>query len=112
MSGISTHVLDTATGRPVQGLRLQLDKAAGEDWRTVRSATTNEDGRIDGKMVEDELSEGIWRMVFHTGEWFSAREVTSFYPIVRVVFSVDDIKEHYHVPLLLSPFGYSTYRGS
>jgi len=112
MSGISTHVLDTASGRPVRGLRLHLDKHVEGHWLTVREATTNADGRVDGKMATDDLSEGTWRMVFHTGEWFDSASVEAFYPVVRVVFRVADSTQHYHVPLLLSPFGYSTYRGS
>ena len=112
MSGISTHVLDTASGRPVRGLRLRLDRCLDGDWLTVREATTNDDGRVDGKMATEALTEGTWRMVFHTGEWFDGLGVEAFYPVVRVVFRVADATQHYHVPLLLSPFGYSTYRGS
>jgi len=113
MSTISTHVLDTASGRPAGGLPIVLEARDGSDWERIGGGTTNADGRVRDLLTErDELSEGVYRMTFDTATYFAATDRRGFYPVVRVVFEIQAPDEHYHVPLLLSPFGYSTYRGS
>ena len=105
MSGLSTHVLDTASGRPVSGLRVRLYLHD----REISSGTTNQDGRIPSVLPEGfVLKAGTYRLEFETGAYFP----DGFYPVVAVSFSVRDEGAHFHVPLLISPFGYSTYRGS
>lgn len=114
MSPITTHVLDTSRGQPAAGVAVVLEQSQGGDSWTVRDrGTTNTDGRISDLVPEGEpLPPGVYRLRFATGAYFASRGVTSFYPEVQVAFRVDDPSAHYHVPLLLSPFGYSTYRGS
>ena len=113
MSGpITTHALDTGRGRPADGLPVRLEIQDGEGWRTVVEATTNDDGRIPGFTDDLGLGAGIYRITFDTGTYFRAHELTGFYPYVPVVFELADPSGHYHVPLLISPWGYSTYRGS
>lgn len=106
MASLSTHVLDTAAGRPAVGLRVSLETAEGT---LVKEAVTDADGRV-GDLAAD-LPTGDHRLRFDTGAWFARQDLPTFYPEVVVAFSVAD-DEHFHVPLLLSPFGYSTYRGS
>lgn len=103
MSTISTHVLDTAAGRPAAGVPIRLETAAGD---LLGSGVTDADGRVRG--LVDALGPGTYRMVFDT----AAYDPDGFYPEVAVLFTVRATDEHYHVPLLLSPYGYSTYRGS
>ncbi len=111
---ISTHVLDTSAGKPADGVSVRLEFLTGaEDWRVVGSGTTNGDGRVGDLVGEQALMEvGTYRLTFDTGDYFERLGVSSFHPRVQIVFSVRDADEHYHVPLLLSPFGYTTYRGS
>jgi 5-hydroxyisourate hydrolase len=111
MSGLSTHVLDTATGRPATGVRVAVQARDGDGWREVGGGVTDADGRVPG-LLPGPLTAGTHRLVFATGEWFQAQGVAGFYPEVAVVFDIQDPGAHHHVPLLLSPFGYSTYRGS
>jgi len=101
---LSTHVLDTATGRPAVGIAVAWESAAG-----TRTGCTDADGRL--RFAGDTVA-GVHRLVFATGEWFAAAGVAAFHPRVCVEFEVHDPAEHHHVPLLLSPFAYSTYRGS
>lgn len=111
---ISTHVLDTSAGRPAEGIAVLLEsRTETGDWRIVGSRTTDGDGRI-GEFVKDGISiaSGRYRLTFETGDYFEAAGVKSFHPRVQIEFAVRDENEHYHVPLLLSPFGYTTYRGS
>ena len=113
MSTLSTHVLDTSTGRPAEGLSLTLEARAGEDFRELSRGVTNADGRVkDLSGANTKLQPGVYRLTFDTGAWFQARGQRGFYPYVQVVFEIAATDEHYHVPLLLSPFGFSTYRGS
>lgn len=104
MTTLSTHVLDTAQGRPVIGMRVHLSRAGEEGWEKVNEFETDHDGRVSGF---GDLTPGRYRLGFETGETGNR-----FFPFVHVVFTVDEDLSHYHVPLLLSPFGYSTYRGS
>ena len=111
---ISTHILDTSAGCPADGLSVHLESLTdAEDWRVVGSGITDRDGRV-GNLVDDQASiaTGTYRLTFETGDYFERTGVSSFHPSVQIVFSVRDADEHYHVPLLLSPFGYTTYRGS
>lgn len=114
MSGITTHVLDTARGRPAAGVPVTLDRREPDGrWTRVGAGTTDADGRLR-TLVPDPaaLAAGVYRITFDTAEYFSANEVEGFYPEASVVFTVRNPAEHFHVPLLLNPFGYSTYRGS
>ena len=108
MGTLSTHVLDTSTGRPAQALRVTLESATGESLGT---GATDTDGRITS-IGPQRLDAGDYRLRFDTGAWFAATGTPGFYPEVTVAFTVVEADEHYHVPLLLNPFGYSTYRGS
>lgn len=109
---LSTHVLDTARGRPAAGVRVVLERRSDDGWDHLVSADTDDDGRVGGLVASGELSAGVHRLTFATGEWAAAAGAESFFPEVTVVFEVTAPDEHHHVPLLLSPFGYSTYRGS
>jgi 5-hydroxyisourate hydrolase len=104
---ISTHVLDAALGKPAAGIAVRLDDPAGS---TVE-AVTGSDGRVS-ELAAGPLDPGDYRLRFDTGQYFAAAGRTSFYPEVVVAFTITDAAQHYHVPLLLSPFAYSTYRGS
>ena len=114
MSTISTHVLDTATGRPAEGLRIVLERVGdGGEAAAAGGGTTNADGRVKELLAPGTaLAEGVYRLRFDTGAWFARAGRDAFYPEVTVLFRVGAGDGHYHVPLLLSPFGYSTYRGS
>lgn len=113
MSQITTHVLDTTSGNPAKGIVISLqEKDSNSNWDTLSSGITNQDGRISDLLSKDDiLKPGIYRMVFETKSYFEELEISSFYPLVTVVFEITD-DQHYHIPLLLSPYGYSTYRGS
>lgn len=117
MSNISTHVLDTTAGRPAAGVHVRLEIQTGgrdgEPWKILTQAVTDTDGRVKALLPEGtSLAEAIYRITFDTANYFRAQKQNTFYPEVKVTFFVADAAQHYHVPLLLSPFGYSTYRGS
>ena len=114
MSKLTTHVLDTAKGKPAAGITITVDlleTGGGPDpWKEVARATTNADGRVaDFFPMGHVLQTGIYRLVFNVGPYLGQ---SAFYPSVPVIFQITDSNQHYHVPLLLSPYGYSTYRGS
>jgi 5-hydroxyisourate hydrolase len=109
-SPITTHVLDTSLGRPAAGIEVRLARA--EDGAEVGRGVTDADGRAGDLMAPGSLAAGTYRIRFETGAYFAAQERASFYPWVEITFEVRAPGEHYHVPLLLNPFGYSTYRGS
>jgi 5-hydroxyisourate hydrolase len=114
MSGITTHVLDTSRGRPAAGVPVTLEvQSADGAWKSLGRGATDADGRLrDLLPAVAPLARGTYRLTFDTEAYFRAQSAESFYPRVEVVFTVRDPAQHYHVPLLLSPFGYSTYRGS
>jgi len=113
MSGITTHVLDTARGRPAAGVPVTLEARGEGGWRVVGRGATDADGRLRDLVPPDfTLSEGDYRLTFDAGAYFAAGSEEGFYTEVVVSFVVRDAATHYHVPLLLSPYGYSTYRGS
>jgi 5-hydroxyisourate hydrolase len=114
MSGITTHVLDTARGRPAAGVPVLLEtRFKGRSWRSVARGATDSDGRASDLLPPSfQLTEGDYRLTFDVGAYFAASGAEGFYTEVVVSFVVRDAAAHYHVPLLLSPYGYSTYRGS
>ncbi len=107
---LSTHVLDAARGVPAAGVPVELLRDVDGVWQPVTSGETDADGRLGG--LVDPLEAGVWRLRFDTAAYFSATDQRGFYPEVIVTFEVTDAAAHHHVPLLLSPFAYSTYRGS
>ena len=113
MSGLSTHVLDTAIGRPAAGIAVRLEVEDGAGWRELASHATSADGRVGHLLpTGTALAAATYRLTFDVAAYHAARGAAGFYPHVTIVFTVRDAAQHYHVPLLLSPFGYSTYRGS
>jgi 5-hydroxyisourate hydrolase len=109
---ITTHVLDTARGRPAAGLAVTLSHRGGNGtWSAVGKGLTDDDGRV-ADLTSGRVEAGDYRLDFATGAYFKSAGSKAFYPEVSVVFTVDDPGAHHHVPLLLSPFGYSTYRGT
>jgi 5-hydroxyisourate hydrolase len=113
LSGISTHVLDTSLGRPAAGIQVTLEMRSGDVWKKVAESATDQNGRAGDLAPSGEaLERGTYRLRFDVAGYFRSRNVETFYPEVSVAFEVRNPAEHYHVPLLLSPWGYSTYRGS
>lgn len=113
MSQITTHILDTSAGTPAAGVVVTLSRLSGNgSWSHLASGTTNTDGRVPGLLPEGmKLETGCYRLHFATGDYYASRKTDHFHPFVVVVFELKD-ERHHHVPLLLNPFGYSTYRGS
>lgn len=112
MSQITTHILDTSRGRPATGVAVFLYIKNDNSWNKVAEGVTNNDGRIAQLLTQDDkLPLGVYKLTFNTKAYFEPLGISSFYPYVDIVFEVSST-EHYHVPLLLNPFGYSTYRGS
>ena len=109
---ITTHVLDTARGRPGQGIAIELERADGAIWHLVGGGVTDDDGRLRTLTPPGPVTPATYRIRFQTGAYFAAHGQGGFFPIVEIQFTVVDGEAHYHVPLLLSPYGYSTYRGS
>jgi 5-hydroxyisourate hydrolase len=112
MSAITTHILDVSQGRPASGINVVLEFQA-DKWQAIGTGVTDVDGRVRTLLAPDHpLQAGQYRLTFATSAYFAAQNIASFYPEVSVTFFIQDTTQHYHVPLLLSPFGYSTYRGS
>lgn len=110
MKSISTHILDIARGKPARGVLVRLDYLSEGEYKFAAEGMTDADGRVrDWKF---EMHKGTWRIRFEVGAYFENLKEAYFYPFVEIVFFVDNPDQHYHVPLLLSPYGYSTYRGS
>lgn len=120
MSQITSHVLDTTRGLPASNLPITLYVKKTEDnnetslfWHELASGLTNNDGRVANLLADDiTLPAGIYRMHFKTSTYFEQKNEKGFYPFVDIVFELDDSDNHYHIPLLLTAYGYSTYRGS
>lgn len=110
-SHITTHVLDTGTGKPAAGVAASLWSLRDGGWHRIGAGTTDPDGRI-GRLGPEALEPGTYRIDFATGDYFAAAGTDTFFPSVSLAFTLTDPAQHYHVPLLLSPFAYSTYRGS
>jgi 5-hydroxyisourate hydrolase len=111
MNAITTHVLDTARGRPASGVPLLLEvRSESGEWRTLAKATTDGDGRAT--VLEKPFGRGVYRLTFDTGAYFRAWNIDGFYPEVQVLFEVRDLSQHQHIPLLVAPYGYTTYRGT
>lgn len=114
---LSTHVLDTALGVPAEGLEIELWRMDGENWVHIVSKTTNADGRTDKPILDkQDFETGRYMLVFHAGQYLKSTAAAQTDPLfldeIPIKFGMNDPEAHYHVPLLLSPFGYSTYRGS
>ena len=113
MTNISTHVLDISRGLPVVGLNVILHTYTETNWVMIARGLTNKDGRITNfKASSTKFNTGRYQICFDTEEYFRAIESRAFYPSVEIKFIVENSEEKYHIPLLISPFGYSTYRGS
>ncbi len=120
MSPITTHVLDTSAGKPAAGVAVKLeisDTAAGASgssgWQSLAQSTTNSDGRVADLLPADQgLKTGTYRLTFEIENYFKNQKKETFYPYAQIVFKITDPKAHYHVPLLISAFGFTTYRGS
>jgi 5-hydroxyisourate hydrolase len=113
MSAITTHILDTANGRPAAGVQVTLERSDPTGvFREVGKGKTDQDGRLRDLLEGSNLEPATYRLRFETGPYFAAAGITPFHPAVEVIFAVRDATQHYHVPLLLSPYGYTTYRGS
>ena len=112
-SPITTHVLDTTRGRPAETVAITLErKGPGGSWTEIGRGATDADGRLRDLMPEGTLVTGTYRITFDTGGYHARLGTLGFYPEASIVFLVEDAAAHYHVPLLLNPFGYATYRGS
>jgi 5-hydroxyisourate hydrolase len=113
MSQITTHVLDTSKGKPAVGINIELFAQKDSQWHSLSKGITNADGRISELLSEGRvLDAGNYKMSFNTGDYFKSNKIQGFYPYVDIVFELDGEGAHYHIPLLLTAYGYSTYRGS
>ena len=113
MTQITSHILDTSVGKPAEGVLITLMQQQSDDWLMLGSGATNQDGRVaDFQAGESALAAGIYKLTFYLSDYYQASGQKSFYPFVDVVFEIEGDGQHYHVPLLLNPYGYSTYRGS
>ena len=112
MSQLTTHILDTSIGKPAAGISVLLEQKSNPDWKKIAEGISNADGRINDLLAKDAfLESGDYRLSFDTSVYFTKQNKKTFYPKITIEFTIAD-KSHYHVPLLLNPFGYSTYRGS
>lgn len=110
---LSVHILNLQTGQPVDGVKVILEKQDGEKWQYLASNETDQAGRITALYpTGKKLEKGIYRVVFQTGDYFKKQQLNTFFPEIPVLFNIDNISEHYHVPLLLSQYGFSTYKGN
>jgi len=112
MNSITTHVLDTARGTPAVGVAVTLHVHSSAGWQEAGRGVTNQDGRVINLLAEKNLQAGKYRLTFDTAAYLAQFNTPGFFPEVAIVFEVHDATQHYHVPLLLSPFGYSTYRNT
>jgi len=113
MNRISTHILDVSRGKPASNVPVQLERReAPGHWRPLHSDCTDHDGRCTQMLPGEELAPGIYRLVFDTASYFDSLGVQALYPVVEVTFHVRESESHFHIPLLVSANGYTTYRGS
>jgi 5-hydroxyisourate hydrolase len=114
MKRISTHVLDLVRGKPATAIAVRLEKRSSiVDWQLLTSARTDDEGRCMQLLPEGtDLSAGVYRLIFDTGSYFALQKMVSLYPAVEITFQVQPGESHFHIPLLLSPNGYTTYRGT
>lgn len=118
MTGLTTHVLDAAHGTPAQGLKIELYRLDGESREKLKTVETNSDGRVDGGplLIGEDFRAGQYELLFHAGAYLRSKHLAlpepAFLDIIPIRFGIADESGHYHVPLLLSPYSYSTYRGS
>jgi len=114
MNRISTHILDMVHGKPAKDVQVRLEKQSTPgEWRLLTSARTDRDGRCAQLLPEGEdLSAGVYRLIFDTGSYYAVQKIDALYPSVEVTFQARDGESHFHLPLLMSPNGYTTYRGS
>jgi len=113
MKKISTHILDLARGKPASGVPVTLEhREAPGNWRMLTTARTDADGRCAQLLPEDDLPSGVYRLVFDTASYFGPLKIETLYPVVEVTFEVRAGESHFHIPLLLSANGYTTYRGT
>lgn len=113
MSHITTHILDVSLGRPAANVPVILEvQSADGSWSETARGSTDTDGRLKDLSAAKSLVAGTYRLTFDTRAYFATRSIEGLYPRVIIVFEVKNAQEHYHIPLLLSPYGYSTYRGS
>jgi 5-hydroxyisourate hydrolase len=113
MKRISTHILDLMRGRPASDVSIRLDRQeASGNWQILNSARTDQDGRCGQLLPDDQMSPGLYRLSFDTASYFVAQKISALYPVVEVTFQVREGESQFHIPLLLSANGYTTYRGS
>ena len=112
MSAITTHVLDTSRGCPAAGLRVELHVKSGTQWKPLGADVTDANGRCNTLLGEQKLLAGSYRLLFDAGSYYRVQNTETFYSVIPIVFEIVRPEAHYHVPLLISPFGYSTYRGN
>lgn len=120
MQNLSTHILDTSRGKPASEVPVTLYRqGSGQTWTKIGAGITDGDGRFreffavaPTEAAQTGLQAGVYKLHFEVGSYFRSRNVDSLYPFIEIVFAVADPKQHYHIPLLLNPYGYSTYRGS
>ncbi|XP_033631313.1 5-hydroxyisourate hydrolase-like isoform X1 [Asterias rubens] len=113
-SPLTTHVLDTALGRPAQNLAIDVSyqRSESQEFDVIARGKTNSDGRAPNLLTQAQFIAGVYKIKFDTGSYFKSIQTVGFYPYVEIVFEIHNPNQHYHVPLLLSPYSYSTYRGS
>ena len=113
MGAITTHVLNTTLGKPGKNIKVDLHFKEDNEWQTIGEGRTNDDGRVQ-KLIMDgwDLKEGTYKITFSLQDYYSENQIKGFYPEASICFLVDKANEHYHVPLLISGHGYTTYRGS
>ncbi|KAK2162887.1 hypothetical protein LSH36_90g07058 [Paralvinella palmiformis] len=111
-SPLTTHILDTARGCPARNVPISLYRRQNDGWHLLANGATNNDGRCPGLLTQQQFTQGTYKLYFDTGAYYNMLDEKGFFPYVEVVFVINEPNQHYHVPLLLSPYSYSTYRGS
>ena len=112
MSGISTHILDTSKGRPAPGVAVVLERMHGQGWETIAQGQTDQDGRCRPPLDAEQVQAGKHRLTFAVAPYFAAQKLETLYPEIAVIFSVAEGERNFHLPLLLTPHSYTTYRGT